>query len=594
MSLLFSPLRIGRLELAGRLFKTATSESRASEDGRVREELIDFYARLARGGVPLIITGNLYVSRSGRATRRMCGVDSDDKLPGLRRWAGEVKRLGAALIAQLNHCGRQVIPQSVGLPQAVSASDVRELMMGTRPRPLARDEIREIAADFGAAALRCAEAGFAGVQVHAAHGYLLSQFLTPHTNRRSDEYGGSFENRLRLPVEVLREVRRRVGPDFPVLLKLNGDDALPGRKGLGTAELVRVAQALQDEGVDAVEISVGHYESGFAMNAGTFRGFHRALVELGIGGELDALRRTSLRWLHRPLDALSRRLWPPAEGFNLERARAFKRALRVPVICVGGFWSREAMESALAGGGADALSAGRAFLADPYLYRHLREGVEGPRCSFCNLCLARAGTGPVECHDPAVRLAQDRMLADERESKLDAYARHVQAEFETRRVDDALATMVPEPYVVNLPSMVGGVGREGVRDFYAHHFVFQMPPDMELVPVSRTVGEERVVEESVLRFTHTVELDWIFPGVPPTGRRVELPVCTIVELRDGVVAHEHIYWDQASALAQIGLLDAEKLPVMSSEAARKVLDPSLPVNQLLARELRGRRAEEKP
>jgi carboxymethylenebutenolidase len=130
-----------------------------------------------------------------------------------------------------------------------------------------------------------------------------------------------------------------------------------------------------------------------------------------------------------------------------------------------------------------------------------------------------------------------------------------------------------------------------VRDFYANHFVFQMPPDVELVPVSRTVGEERVVEESVLRFTHSMPLDWIFPGVPPTGRRVELPVCVVVELRDGAVAHEHIYWDQASALAQIGLLDAEKLPVVGAEAARKLLDPRLPVNQLLAREFRARREE---
>jgi 2,4-dienoyl-CoA reductase-like NADH-dependent reductase (Old Yellow Enzyme family) len=594
MSLLFSPVRIGRLELPGRLFKTATSESRASEDGRVTEELVDFYARLARGGTPLIITGNLYVSPAGRATSRMAGADADDKLPGLRRWAHEVDRLGSKLIAQLNHCGRQLIPAAVGLAEAVSASDVRELALGTRPRPLTRDEIRGVVSDFGDAAVRCADAGFAGVQIHAAHGYLLSQFLTPHTNRRNDEYGGSFENRLRLPVEVLREVRRRVGPDFPVLLKLNGADALPGRRGLGTADLVRVAQALQDEGIDAVEISAGHYESGFVMTAGTFRGFYRALVELGIGRELDRARRTSMRWLHRGFDALSRRLWPALEGFNLAYARAFKQALRIPVICVGGFHTRVAMEQALESGAADALSAGRAFLADPYLYRHLRDGLPGPRCSYCNLCLARAGTGPVQCHDPVVRGAQDRMLAVERESALDTYARHVSAEFETKRVDDAIATMVPDPYVVNLPSMVGGVGREQVREFYAEHFVFQMPPDVELVPVSRTVSDERVIEESVLRFTHTLALDWIFPGVPPTGRRVELAVCTVVGLRDGAVAYEHIYWDQASALAQIGLIDREKLPVMGAEAARQVIDPRGPVNQLLARELRGWSAQEKP
>jgi hypothetical protein len=396
---------------------------------------------------------------------------------------------------------------------------------------------------------------------------------------------------MRLWVEVQREVRRRIGPEVPVLWKLNGADLLPGRKGLATRELVDAARVLEGEGVDAVEVSVGHYESGFPMTAGTFRGFYRALLELGIGGELGALRRNALGWLAPLLDRLSRRLWPPGEGFNRAYARAFKQALRIPVICVGGFHSRASMEEALASGDADALSAGRAFLADPYLVRHLREGVPGPRCSYCNLCLARA-TSPVECHDPPVRAAQDRMLAAEREARLDAYARHVAAEFETRRLDDALATMVGDPYVVNLPSMVGGTGREGVREFYANHFVFQMPPDLELVPVSRTIGEERVVEESVLRFTHTLELDWIFPGVPPTGKRVELPVCVVVELRDGAVAHEHIYWDQASALAQIGLLDAEKLPVVGAEAARKLLDPRLPVNQLLARTGRGR--EEKP
>jgi carboxymethylenebutenolidase len=148
--------------------------------------------------------------------------------------------------------------------------------------------------------------------------------------------------------------------------------------------------------------------------------------------------------------------------------------------------------------------------------------------------------------------------------------------------------------VVNLPSMVGGVGREQVREFYSEHFVFQMPADVELVPVSRTVSDERVIEESVLRFTHSIPLDWIFPGVPPTGRRVEIAVCTVVGLRDGAVAYEHIYWDQASALAQIGLIDREKLPVVGAEAARQVLAPRGPVNQLLAREVRGSSAQEKP
>ena len=166
---------------------------------------------------------------------------------------------------------------------------------------------------------------------------------------------------------------------------------------------------------------------------------------------------------------------------------------------------------------------------------------------------------------------------------LEAYLRHTGAEFETRRPEDAVATMVASPYVALLPTLAGGTGREEVAEFYAHHFIFNMPPDMELVPVSRIVGVDHVVEESVLRFTHSVELDWMLPGLPPTGRRVEVAVCSIVKMEGEKVAHEHIYWDQASVLAQLGLLDAERLPVVGAEGARKILDPSLPVNQLMQR-----------
>ena len=408
---LFAPLRIGPLEVAGRVWKTATVESRADENGFVTDALVDFYEPIARGGTPLIITGNLYVSPQGKSTRGMCGVDADDKLPGLTRLAQSVQRFGAKLIGQLNHCGRQVIAGHTGVDDPVSASAVYEPMMGTRPRALREDEIPGVVDAFASAAERCRAAGFDGVQVHAAHGYLLSQFLTPHTNRRRDGYGGSFENRLRIVREVLRETRRRTGPDFAVILKLNGHDRLPGRRGLDTDACVAVARELEREGVDAVEVSVGHYESGFVMTAGSFDGFYLNLLERGLGREMGAVRRASLRLGHRLFDAMSRRLWPPREGFNLELSRRFKQELRIPVICVGGFHTRAAMEAALGSGAADAISCGRAFLADPYLVEHLRTGVPGPRCDYCNLCLARA-TVPVDCWNPAVRAAKDRLLAE--------------------------------------------------------------------------------------------------------------------------------------------------------------------------------------
>jgi carboxymethylenebutenolidase len=171
--------------------------------------------------------------------------------------------------------------------------------------------------------------------------------------------------------------------------------------------------------------------------------------------------------------------------------------------------------------------------------------------------------------------AQQKMLA--------AYEFHTGAEFATRRTADAMASMVADPYVALLPALTGGNGAAEVEDFYEHHFIFNMPPDMELVPVTRIVGAEHIVEESVFRFTHTVELDWMLPGIAPTGRRVEVAVVSIVKMEENRLAHEHIYWDQASVLAQLGLIDAEKLPVAGAEAAHKILDRTVPVNGLMKR-----------
>jgi carboxymethylenebutenolidase len=160
---------------------------------------------------------------------------------------------------------------------------------------------------------------------------------------------------------------------------------------------------------------------------------------------------------------------------------------------------------------------------------------------------------------------------------------HVQYEFSTRNVDDTLATMVDDAYVNHIPVLTGGVGRDELREFYSKRFIPQMPPDTEMAPVSRTIGEDQLVDEMVFKFTHTIPMDWMLPGVAPTGKRVEVPLVAIVRFRDGKLAYEHIYWDQASVLVQIGLIDASKLPVAGVESAHKVLDPTLPANELMKR-----------
>jgi carboxymethylenebutenolidase len=175
--------------------------------------------------------------------------------------------------------------------------------------------------------------------------------------------------------------------------------------------------------------------------------------------------------------------------------------------------------------------------------------------------------------------------AQESLSKL--WEEHVRHEFSTHNTEDTLATMVEDAYVNHIPVLTGGVGRDELREFYSKRFIPQMPPDTEMIPISRTIGNNQLVDEMVFKFTHTIRMDWMLPGIAPTGKRVEVPLVAIVQFRDGKLAHEHIYWDQASVLVQLGLMDTGKLPVAGVETARKALDPTLPSNALMRHADRG-------
>jgi carboxymethylenebutenolidase len=165
----------------------------------------------------------------------------------------------------------------------------------------------------------------------------------------------------------------------------------------------------------------------------------------------------------------------------------------------------------------------------------------------------------------------------------DKWDEHVKYEFATRDTEDTLKTMVADAYVNHVPVMTGGVGHDQLREFYSQRFIPQMPPDTSMTPVSRTVGTDRVVDEMVFEFTHTIKMDWMLPGVAPTNKHVKVPLIVVVHFREGKLAHEHIYWDQASVLVQLGLIDGSNLPVAGVETADKVLNPSLPSNQLMKR-----------
>jgi 2,4-dienoyl-CoA reductase-like NADH-dependent reductase (Old Yellow Enzyme family) len=409
---LLRPLQIGRLTVPGRLFKSATSETRATDEGYVTDELLEFYEPMVRAGTPLIVTGNLFVSLQSKSAGRQAGIDSDDKKPGLRDWVQLAHSGGSLLVAQLNHGGRQMVESSDPGKATVSASSVREPLYGTKPRPLRTDEIPALVDTFATAAERAQDVGFDGVQIHAAHGYLLGQFLTPHTNRRNDEHGGSLDNRMRLLREVFQGIRTRVGDDFPVLLKMNGTDMLPLRRGATTAELVRVAKVMADEGVDAIEISRGHYESWPGMILGHYKGFISGQIKEGSGTKMSRRRRMTMLALAPIIERAAERLAPGGEGFNLPQAEQFTAQLDIPVICVGGFHTTKGMESAIETGRCDAVSAARAFIADPYLFKNVQTPAPGrPVCGYCNGCIARFGGRPIDCYNDEIRVHKDLMLS---------------------------------------------------------------------------------------------------------------------------------------------------------------------------------------
>ncbi|MDZ4870719.1 MAG: hypothetical protein CLLPBCKN_000107 [Chroococcidiopsis cubana SAG 39.79] len=186
--------------------------------------------------------------------------------------------------------------------------------------------------------------------------------------------------------------------------------------------------------------------------------------------------------------------------------------------------------------------------------------------------------------DGQANLQATTNLTPAQESLQALWEEHLQYEFGTHSTEDALATMVEDAYVNHIPVMTGGVEKPALREFYSKYLIPQIPPDLQLVPISRTIGTDQLVDEMMATFTHTIQMDWMLPGVAPTGKRVEVPVVAIIRFRDGKLVHEHIYWDQASVLVQVGLLEPSTLPVVGVDSARKAIDPNLPSNTLIERD----------
>jgi 2,4-dienoyl-CoA reductase-like NADH-dependent reductase (Old Yellow Enzyme family) len=344
---LFEPTVINSIPLPNRFIRSATWEGMATQDGRVTPQLIDTMVALAQGGVGLIISGHAYVQQVGQASPFQLGFYDDSLIAGLQSMTGAVHAAGGQIVAQLAHAGNFALEKAVGRPPVV-ASSFDDLAQTPRSE-LSPDDLSILKDDYVAAARRAQAAGFDGIQLHSAHGYLLSQFLSPWFNRRSDAYGGSLDSRVRIHVEIIQAVREAVGDDYPILVKMNCEDFAEG--GLSVADSIEAARQMAAAGLDAVELSGG----------------------LLTGGKLSPSRPNINT--------------PEKEAYFQEPARKFKNALDVPLILVGGVRSPEVAEGLFEEKTADYFAMSRPLIREPDLINRWQSGDRSPaRCLSDNLC----------------------------------------------------------------------------------------------------------------------------------------------------------------------------------------------------------------
>jgi len=356
MSKLFEATTLNGMILKNRFVRSATAEGVATEEGEATPRLINLMAELAEGGVGLIITGHAYVAKRGQARPAQLGIYDDKLIPGLRAMVDAVHEKDGKIVAQLAHSGMLAIPKLIdSAPLAVSAI---EGLVEAPLQEMILEDIQATVEAFGKAAGRACEAGFDGIQIHAAHSYLFSQFLSPAYNHRRDAYGGSIENRARSILEVVETIRRRLGKDYPLLIKMNSRDFL--KDGLELDDSIQAGTLLKQAGVDAIEVSGGTFASGDLMP-----------VRTGIVTEGD-------------------------EAYFQTEARAFKQRIDIPIILVGGIRSFPVAERVVKDHTADYISMCRAFIREPDLINRWQSGdLSKATCLSDSKCLrpALAGKG---------------------------------------------------------------------------------------------------------------------------------------------------------------------------------------------------------
>lgn len=355
MSLLFEPFSLGSLQIKNRFVRSATQDYLGNADGTVSSRQKALYEALAAGGSGLIISGHAYVQHPlGKASINQNGIYEDKFIGGFRELAAITHQGGAAFILQVSHAGRQVSPDWRNEQTPIAPSAVTDGSIGITPREMTEAEIWDVIDAFAAAMGRAKAAGCDGVQIHIAHGYFLSQFLSPYTNRRLDDWGGSIDNRIRIIREIVSRGRRVAGDAFPIIAKLNSTDGFSGEGYLALDDVVYAARQLEKWSIDAIEVS---------------------------GGVREAKGTMSKPAIKKAAD----------EAYFATAAKAVKAAVKIPVILVGGLRSMEIMTQIVRDGTADMVALSRPLIKEPDLINKFKTGQEKASCVSCNACFNPEG-----------------------------------------------------------------------------------------------------------------------------------------------------------------------------------------------------------
>lgn len=375
MEKIFLSTEIGTVHVNNRIFRAATHESMADGAGCPTEQLTKLYERLAKGGVGGIITGFIAVDKDGVTTHPgMCLLDDESKVPAFAAMVDRVHAAGSPIIAQLVHCGQSGIMGKSGKPEALS-----------------KEQIKQIEQDFIHSAVLAQRSGFDGVELHIAHGYLLSAFVSSQLNHRRDEYGGTTENKYRIVHEIMVGIRKQL-PDYPVYAKINGTEK--SKKGIKVPEAVDIAKMLENDGVSAIEVSSNTFNENLGPDRGSvpvdmILDMYPGIKDLP--GFVKKLMPPVIRKMKTPDD--------PQHMYNVPAAKAIKEAVNVPVIVCGGIRSKADIEQVIGEDGIDAVSLSRPLVLEADLVNKYKtcKSVE-PKCIECNYCLMGIMESPLRCY----------------------------------------------------------------------------------------------------------------------------------------------------------------------------------------------------